>query len=165
MEQLEYIKIPLRGSPGKDKYALVDGDYDGEYLSQFKWYLLKNGYPARVEVEKPVKERKGYIYLHHEVLGKKPKDKVVVDHINRDKLDNRSCNLRWVSYRQSAHNRNQATKTSKNPTGVRFVERNKKNPYKAIIAQKHLGYFPTEMEAANAYKKAAKEIYGDIVEI
>lgn len=39
---METIKLPLYNAPGK--YALVDGDYDGEWLSTFKWRLLPNGH-------------------------------------------------------------------------------------------------------------------------
>jgi hypothetical protein len=100
MEQLEYIKIPLRGKYGVRKFTLVDGDYDGEYFSQYRWYLHKNGYVTR----------KGYsdgkrtiIYLHREIC--KPPDNLWVDHIDRDKLNNRSCNLRWVTPQENAQNR------------------------------------------------------------
>ena len=103
MEEMEYIKIPLHGKRGKGKYTLVDGDYDGEYFSQYRWYLLPNGYAGRAMIELPSKERTSYVYLHKEVCKTPPG--YIVDHINRDKLDNRSCNLRWATYSDNANNR------------------------------------------------------------
>lgn len=43
-------------------------------------------------------------YLHHNIIGKPP-GKLVVDHINRNKLDNRKENLRFVTRRENNINR------------------------------------------------------------
>lgn len=43
---------------------------------------------------------------------------LVVDHINRDKTDNRACNLRWVSKSVNVQNTNVKTNT-----GERYIQR------------------------------------------
>jgi hypothetical protein len=113
LEALPYIRIPLHGKNGEGKFTLVDGDYDGEYFSQFKWLVMPNGYVVRCNYENydskavtKTGKKKGYgnyIYLHREV-SRTPKG-LVTDHINRNKLDNRSCNLRWTDYSGNAMNR------------------------------------------------------------
>lgn len=81
------------------KYILVDDD-DFEYLSQFKWYLLKivgyTSYAIRSQNKKT-------IYLHRDIL--KPNKNAVVDHLNGDGLDNRRENLRVVSQKENQQNR------------------------------------------------------------
>lgn len=168
MEEMEYIKIPLHGKLGEGKYALVDGDYDGEYFSQYRWYLLKNGYPARAKVEEKAKDRTKYVYLHQEVAG------VIkglwIDHIDRDKLNNRSCNLRHVTPSENARNRIQNAKGRDNGyKGVnQRVRRNGKRNnlkaprYYATCARVHLGTFDTPREAAEAYDRRARELWGDL---
>lgn len=73
------------------------------------WYLNSNGYVATTYSENGQKIQ---IYLHQFIINKfnplntikKEKDNLSVDHINRDKLDNRLCNLRWAD--QSVQNEN-----------------------------------------------------------
>lgn len=100
---MEYIKIPLHGKLGEGKYTLVDGDYDGEYFSQYKWYLLANGYAGRARIEETDKTSSNYIYPHREI-ARTPKG-LLTDHKDRDKLNNRSCNLRWATAKENANNR------------------------------------------------------------
>lgn len=151
---MEYVELPLHGKLGIGKKTLVDGDYDGEYFSQYRWYLGENGYVYRRE------DRKN-IYLHHEVL------KVPVghwrDHINRNKLDNRSSNLRAVTPRDNARNRDDSGKAGISGvvgiTQVYVKPKNKDRGYK-INAWRvryrglYLGYYKTIEEAQIALDKA-----------
>lgn len=95
MEELEAITIPLGGRRGEGLYTIVDGDYDGEWFSTIKWYLNNHGYVQGKLDGKTVA-------LHKLVCGSKKG--LVVDHINRNKLDNRSCNLRFVTHRDNLLN-------------------------------------------------------------
>jgi len=167
MAEDEATRIPLHGKAGKGLYALVDGDYDGEYFSQYRWYLLKNGYVGRVEVEVPCKERKGYIYLHQEVG--KPNNGLWVDHINRNKLDNRTSNIRLVTPSENALNRVQvfSKENSSGYIGVTAPRYRGKNSdklptggFQTSFGGKYIGTFSTALEAAHAYDKVAREKYG-----
>lgn len=77
----DIAKIPL-GVNAKDGYAIVDREF--AYLDKYKWTISNYGYATG-----------SYGLMHHLISGK-PKDKLVTDHINRNKLDNRSKNLRIV---------------------------------------------------------------------
>lgn len=102
--------LPVRRIKAFDQYkqewvdVLVDGDYDGEYLAQFQWRISKVGAVYRYNyyeietdktgVNKPVKAE-GFTYMTSLILP--PKKGYVVQHINRNPLDNRSCNLRYAT--------------------------------------------------------------------
>jgi HNH endonuclease len=104
------------------------------------------------------------IYLHRLVVfGKKSSSsKMQVDHINRDRLDNRRENLRICSGRQNSGNVGPRNKKFK---GVCKVNRKLTKPWTAYIkldsGTKNLGYFKTAEEAAKVYDQAATKKYGE----
>lgn len=71
-------------------------DIDNRELDEHNWSLSGDGYPMTYIGGRFVK-------LHHLVMGK-PKKGLVTDHINRDKLDNRKENLRFVTQRENLLN-------------------------------------------------------------
>lgn len=90
--------MPIGGKAGTGKYALIDRcKYDliadGRifYNARYVTYYQK-GWPRGVIVK-----------LHRFIVGEEniPKG-CVVDHINRDSLDNRLCNLRVCTKSQNA---------------------------------------------------------------
>jgi len=86
-----------------------------------------------------------------------PNNYECVDHVNRNKRDNRIENLRWIT--QSGNKRN--TKNyGKYMKGVSFNKAS--NKFQAQIyfdnKSKYLGCFKTELEAHNVYMKAYNEI-------
>lgn len=46
-------------------------------------------------------------------LGEKPSEKHSVDHINRDKSDNRLCNLRWATHSEQQLNKDKVSRSSR----------------------------------------------------
>jgi hypothetical protein len=93
-------------------------------------------------------------FLNHKPNGTM---KIVIDHINNIKSDNRVENLQLTS------NRHNATKDKKNGTskyiGVCWCKNKKKWIAQIRINDKHknLGYFICELAAASAYQKELKQ--------
>lgn len=113
-----------------------------------------------------VRER---IYLHRLIVRAKQSEQV--DHIDRDRLNNRRSNLRIGSRGQNAANTE--PKNGKKYKGVfdQSKGRKLKKPFRSYIAyidakgrglrkRKYLGYFETAEEAAKAYDEA-KKIWGE----
>lgn len=101
-----------------DKVALVD-DCDYPYVSMFDdWKINSKGYAVRKETfdkkTKTIRLHRFIWYLHNGV----PEDKYLVDHINRNRLDDRLENLRLATAKQNATNR---SKQKNNTSGFRGV--------------------------------------------
>ena len=93
-------------------------------------------------------------------LGHKPCGyKLVVNHINFNKLDNRVANLEIVTNRQNTNQKHISSYSQ-----YVGVDWNKKmSKWRGTIRingkQKHLGYFKCELAAAYAYQTALKELH------
>lgn len=75
--------------------AIID-DEDAPLVAGRRWYLHSRGYACG---------SRGTPLLHRHLFGCVPRDGVVVDHKNGDKLDNRRSNLRISNYSHNAANR------------------------------------------------------------
>lgn len=144
----------------QNMYAKVDED-DFKSLSKIKWYASKghrNNYYA-----KNIFKRKS-LFMHRYIM--KARRGQIIDHINGDTLDNRRSNLRLVTPSQNnANQRPSFTKTKSQLKGVYFLKngnRLKKWYSRIQINNKDyfLGYFLTENEAYNAYRKKHIGAYG-----
>ena len=131
---MEYI-FPAGKSEGR--IGIVDDDM--RHLSLERWYLTSHGYM--------VSKHKNY--LHHAVIGKPPAG-LVVDHLNRNKLDNRRANLRFVSTSTNVSN---CAVRSNSKSGIKGVRKHRRKwvaegciNYKTI----YLGIFDTPQEAQEA---------------
>jgi len=154
-----FRRIPLTHG----KYAIVDTD-DYDWLSKYKWYVVKGGntfYAVRGQWSKTQKRR--LTISMHRIIIDVPEG-MFVDHINHNGLDNRKANLRLATPADNArYARYPKINTSSKYRGVWYIKQRKK--WRATIVvnrkRKHLGYFKHEIDAARAYDQAAKLYYGD----
>ena len=140
----------------KGKIALVDDD-DFELVSRWKWRPGGRGGCRAVTGKSP-----NLIHMSHVILG--VPSEILIDHANRDPMDNRRENLRVCTVTQNLHNRDlQANSTS----GYKGVTRDpqRKGKWVARISvngkRKWLGRFDFPEDAARAYDVAACELYGE----
>ena len=99
---------------------------------------------------KPVHQLVTISFLNHIPCG----CKLVVNHINFIRTDNRLENLEIITQRENV-NQKHLPSTSKY-TGVSWNKNSKKWHSQIIIDKKrvHLGFFINEIDASNAYQKA-----------
>lgn len=82
----------------------------------------------------------------------------VIDHINRDKADNRIANLRSVSQRLNCRNGKMRKNNSSGVTGVGFDASRPNTPWTVQISGRHKGRFKTKPEAVAARRLAEDEL-------
>ena len=142
----------------KGGVAMVD-DADFPQLSRYRWYLHPAGYAIRFEASNG--SMRSY-YMHRDVTGAPSGHEV--DHVNRDKLDNRRENLRLCS--RSQNNVNVVRASYPNSTGFRgvfYIEARGQWCAQIWANGRHLklGRWRSPEDAARAYDSAARELHGE----
>ncbi len=137
--------------------VLID-DEDFEDLSKYSWYL-HTGYAGRNarKIEISTGSSK-IVFMHRSIMN--PDRILQVDHINRNRLDNRKENLRVVT---NLENHRNLPLSSHNKSGYRGVSWSKKRLKWRVtifnnLKQEHLGYFSDIKDAAKSYDNRAKEL-------
>jgi len=147
------------------KFALVD-DEDYGWLSQWKWHALKarNTYYAQRSVPLGNGKYKN-LRMHREVV--KTPQGLFTDHIDGDGLNNQKANLRFCTLQQNQFNRSPRKNCTSKFKGVSWKKSDKKWVAKINIDKKvtHIGFFTDEVEAAKAYDRMAREVYGEFARL
>lgn len=133
-------------TPSVSAVVLVD-DCDLHYFSGVRWTPEKRSDGLIYATRKPVS---GKLYLHRQIIGAMPGE--IVDHVNRDGLDNRRANLRIVDEGMNARNR--AGSGASRYRGVHKKRDKWHAGIRALGRQWSLGSFETEIDAAAAYDDA-----------
>lgn len=148
-----------------EKRVLIDIE-DIERVQEYKWCYsnyskIKEGYISHT-INKSLNIPKTATLKLHRFVMNCSKD-MVIDHINRDTLDNRKRNLRICTQTDNHRNRS-ISKT--NISGIRGVYWDKeKNKYRALITVNskkiHIGYYNTIEEAKQARIEAEYKYWGE----
>lgn len=117
-------------------------------------------------------KRKQY-YLHIVVMNTLDDPTKHIDHINRNTLDNRKSNLRFVTRRENMKNRTSKKNSRCKYLGVSYCESKRgTKKYRTNIKDEnisknniHLGYYYDEDSAGYAYNLAAKTIHHEFANL
>lgn len=167
---IAYLPLGRYIDKGFTKISIEDADR----LEKYYWHPDGRGYAMTNTGQKRGEPN---IYLHQLIMGKHPG--LIIDHINREPLDNRRENLRIVTINQSMQNRRklQLNRDRKTPTskykGVCLITKNlvRKNGKPYIYTgwryslyngdKKIEGIVKTEKEAALKYNELARKYHGE----
>lgn len=141
----------------KGLVAIVDDD-DFERVSKYAWHASESTKNGHIYAKAFI--GKIHCYLHRFILGVTDRS-IIVDHRDRDTLNNQKDNLRTCTRAQNRSNSN--------------MNRNKKMHYRGVARdgrkfvsfitvdkkRKYLGRFENQIVAALAYNEAAVKYYGE----
>ena len=150
-----------KNEPEADDYIMLVSREDLNLVMNYQWYLNSNGYPATYGSIHADEENWGAPYPLHRFLVMNVPEGYVVDHINRNRLDNRRDNLRIITAKQNSYNRKKPKNAKGRYKGVRKMGGGK---FKAVVSKDGQTYqlkdFATEKDAAIAYDMMAEELFG-----
>jgi len=142
------VYIPL-GIGAKEGYTLVSEQ--DRWIEKYLWHRTNSGYAAARITNR-------IIMMHRFIMSEPPEGEV--DHINRNRLDNRRDNLRIVSRAQNANNTGLRNTNTSGYKGVSWSKAARK--WEAYITHErkkyYLGVFDSIEDARDAYLVKAGEL-------
>lgn len=149
------MKLKLSGKYSSWEVLIDDSDYN--IVKNYTWWGCKKADGSKFVY---TQYKRKTILLHRLIM--KAKKGQIIDHINRNSLDNRKSNLRFCTARQNQYNHGIKKSNKSGFPGVDF--RKDRNKWRAIIKdptgkQISLGHFKTFEKAKQARIEAMKKYY------
>lgn len=136
-----------------DKKVLLDAD-DLDKVTKYQWSIGLHGYATSGAGYKQI--------LMHRLIANVDDLTKVIDHINRNKLDNRKANLRICSPSENCMNKGVQ---NNNKLGFKGVTKTAEGNYQAIITfngkPMYLGRYATPELASKSYELVASSLFGE----
>jgi len=151
------MRVPIKVKHlGKTYFVWVDEE-DYPKIYKYNWCIA-----ARKDKINSVQSRidKKIVLLHRFLMECSAGDGKIVDHVDRDPLNNCKSNLRFITKSGNNRNRDKMAGTSSQYPGVAWHKHTKKWVARICIDGRmvHLGYFVLEEIAAIAYRDAILKI-------
>lgn len=136
------------------EYGMCDLE-EWERFKNYKWHLSIRGYlDAHI---------KGKTAFMHKILLP-TKEGYVVDHINRNKLDNRKCNLRYATKKVNAINRSISSRNTSGRVGVSIKKNGRFLAHIHCGKDINLGTYSSFEQAEKAREKAEEKYFAPVIE-
>lgn len=143
-------------------FIVLYDDEDEKLVKKHTWYINNSGYVCTNITNDFYIDENHTVLLHRKVMN--TTDGQFIDHINRNTLDNRKCNLRICTPSENGMNKLPVHGKTSKYKGVSWYKN--ANKWRVSIGYKHslifLGYRKDEAEAAKLYDQKAKELFGEI---
>lgn len=152
-------QIPLT----KGQFATVSPE-DHAWLSDLRWcYAPGNGYALHYYTDDAGKHKTLFMHraIYAHILGKPIPKGLQVDHINRDRLDNRRENLRLATRSQNQANKGIQINNTSHYKGVTFNHNKWEARIRYCNQRIHLGRYTDAVLAATIYDAASRLLYAD----
>ena len=147
---MEYATIEIIRNEKLIGIIIFDKKYEDEF-NKLSWSIDGDGY-AITNIDRK-------IFKMHKMIV----EYNFVDHINRNRLDNRATNLRDSTNTKNQWNTGKQKRNTSGFKGVTYHSRDSVYTARISVSGKriNLGYFKTAIEAAKAYDKASKKYHGE----
>ena len=184
---MKLIPLSQKSKTIAGKYFAMVDDEDYDYLMQFKWYLHKNNnikegtHYARTKIRNAETGKKSNILMHRMIM-KLSDVSILIDHKDREGLNNQKLNLRIATFLENSRNKNKSSGKSSQYLGVninntKFSYLRKDGTTTNKVYSKwiatirvdgklvYLGRYDVEEDAAKAYDAGALKFFGEFANL
>lgn len=139
---------------GQTHTVYID-EQDKELVSKYTWSIDSGGY-AGTNILTPTGQTR--LLLHRLLMNL---GELVVDHVNRNKLDNRRCNLRVCTHSNNSHNKGTYTNNTTGYRGIVLHRGKYKVQCRLNGTNTHFGVYTTKHAAGIVAGIIRRELHGE----
>ena len=159
---MKLIPLSQFGKKHKGKYFAKVDDEDYDFLMQWRWMInfsIRTKYAKRNTINN---EGNKTLIAMQRIIMNCP-DNFMVDHIDRDGLNNQKSNLRLVTRIENGYNRTKNVDCVSKFKGVTFNKSANRWQVQIVANGKryYCGVFKKELDAAKAYNEVALKYHGE----